>query len=158
MAAKFIVGIDLGGTNLRIALLNLQYRILKKQVLGTRSFSSKDKLILAIRSSLTGILEASRLQRKDILGVGLGLPGPVDAKRGLVHFLPNIPGWREVNLKSILQGRTGLPVFLDNDAKLMCLAEHRLGAAVGFRNVICISGYRRGFGYYHRKSALSRQG
>ncbi|MFH0739185.1 MAG: ROK family protein [Candidatus Omnitrophota bacterium] len=139
MTAKFIVSIDLGGTNLRIALINLRYRIVRKQVMNTRTFSTKDKLILAIRSAIKNITEAYNLQNKDILGVGLGLPGPVDVKRGLIHFLPNIPGWRKVYLKDKLEKMTGLPVFLDNDAKLMSLAEHRLGAAKGFRNALCIT-------------------
>ncbi len=139
MAAKFIISIDLGGTNLRIALISLQYRIIDKQLLNTRNFLSKDKLILAISSSVRDIIEVNKLEKKDLLGLGLGLPGPIDSKRGLVHFLPNIPGWREVRLRQILREKTGLPVFLDNDAKLMALAEHRLGAAEGSRNAICLT-------------------
>ncbi|MBM3254758.1 MAG: ROK family protein [Candidatus Omnitrophica bacterium] len=139
MSAKFIVSIDLGGTNLRIALINLQYRIVRKQVMSTRNFSTKDKLTLAICAAIKNIIEAHNLRNKDILGVGLGLPGPIDVKRGLVHFLPNIPGWRKVYLKNKLEKMTGLSVFLDNDAKLMSLAEHRLGAARGFRNALCLT-------------------
>lgn len=69
----------------------------------------------------------------------MGLPGPIDEKSGVVHFFPNIPGFREVNLKSILERKLRLPVFLDNDAKLMALAEYRLGHARGFKNALCIT-------------------
>jgi glucokinase len=67
------------------------------------------------------------------------VPGPVDAKKGIVHFFPNIPGWREVGLKNILQKRIKIPVLLDNDAKVMTLAEWRLGRARNFDNVLCIT-------------------
>jgi glucokinase len=56
-----------------------------------------------------------------------------------VHFLPNIPGWKEVGLKKILEQETGLPVFIDNDAKLMALAEHKTGSAKGYSNVLCLT-------------------
>ena len=139
MAAKFIVSIDLGGTNLKTALIDLRYRLIRKQVLSTRSFSTKKKLILSLCSAVESIITANNLRKSDILGVGIGLPGPIDANKGVVHFLPNIPGWREVALRGILQKDLALPVFLDNDAKLMTLAEHRVGAAAGFKNAICLT-------------------
>lgn len=139
MATKFIIGIDLGGTNLKIALLDLKYTVLDKEILGTQKFIKKESLIQAIIDSINKIIENNLLRRVDILGIGLGLPGPVDVSKGLVHFFPNIPGWKEVNLKSILNKKLRLPVFLDNDANLMCLAEYRLGAAKGFKNVVCLT-------------------
>jgi glucokinase len=71
--------------------------------------------------------------------VGLGLPGPIDFEKGIVHFFPNIPGWKEVKLKNILEKRLKLPVFVDNDAKVMALAEYKLGAARGSTNAVCIT-------------------
>lgn len=139
MKRKYIIGIDLGGTNLRIALLDSSYLIKDKHVLDTRAFREKESLILAITDAVKGILEKHSLEKKDVLGIGLGLPGPIDTKRGLVHFFPNIAGWKEVGLKKILEGRLELPVFLDNDANLMALAEYTLGAAKGLRNVVCIT-------------------
>jgi glucokinase len=139
MTKKFIIGIDLGGTNLKIALLDLKYNIIYKNVLSTKGFVKKESLILAIINSINGIIRNSNLIKNNILGVGLGLPGPIDIKRGLVHFFPNIPGWKEVNLKSILNKKLRLPIFLDNDANLMCLAEYKLGAAQGFKNVVSLT-------------------
>jgi len=140
MKEKFIIGIDLGGTNLKIAALNLEYKIICKKMLDTREFMGKrEDLISAIVNSIEKITGSSKLKNKNLLGVGLGAPGPIDSKQGIVHFLPNIPGWRKVNLKKILEKKMKLPVFLDNDANLMSLAEHRLGAARGFRNVACLT-------------------
>lgn len=139
MSKKYIIAIDLGGTNLKVALLDLKYSIKDREVLGTRSFLEKEELMSGIVYSINRVIKYNNLDKTDILGVGLGFPGPVDAKSGIVHFLPNIPGWKEVRLREMLKKRLGLPVFLDNDAKIMALAEHRLGAARGFNNVLCMT-------------------
>ena len=139
MATKFIIGVDLGGTNLKIGLLDLQYTIRDKDVLSTQGFTKRQSLIQAIIGSINKIIKNNQLNRADILGAGLGLPGPIDVKKGIVHFFPNIPGWKEVNLKYILKTRLRLPVFLDNDANLACLAEYKLGAARGTKNAVCLT-------------------
>jgi len=139
MSKKFIIAVDLGGTNLKLGLLNLDFKIIHKEILRTRKFFRKESLISAIVTCVNTILEARGLKRSDILGIGLGLPGPVDEKNGIVHFFPNIPGWKEVRLKKILSKRLRLPIFLDNDANLMTLAEYKLGAARGFKNSLCIT-------------------
>lgn len=139
MAKKFIVAIDLGGTNLKIALLDLNYRIIYKEFLDTQKFVGKESLISAIVLSTRNIIKNANLTLESILGVGLGLPGPIDARKGLVHFLPNIRGWNNVPLKRILEKRLRIPVSVDNDVKLMTLAEHRLGAAKGFNYAVCLT-------------------
>ncbi|MDD2679244.1 MAG: ROK family protein [Candidatus Omnitrophica bacterium] len=139
MAKKFIICIDLGGTNLKVALLDLNYKIKDREILSTRSFMEKDDLIQGIVHSVNRFIKYNALSKAQILGVGLGLPGPIDAKRGIVHFFPNIPGWKEVALRDILRKKLSLAVYLDNDAKLMTLAEHKLGAAKGYRNVLCMT-------------------
>lgn len=139
MSKGFIIGIDLGGTNLKIALLDLKYRIRDKKVLTTRAFRSPQKLISAIVYSVNTILADNRLTKERILGVGMGLPGPIDRDKGVVHFFPNIPGFRELSLRKILRQKLNLPVFLDNDAKLMTQGEYKLGNASGFRNVLCLT-------------------
>lgn len=133
------MGIDLGGTNLKVALLDLRYKIVDKRVLGTQRFFKKEILIRVIADSINRIIQDNKLKRANILGIGLGLPGPIDVQKGIVHFFPNIPGWKEVNLKDILEKKLKLPVFLDNDANLMSLAEQKLGAARGFKNVVCLT-------------------
>lgn len=139
MKRNFIIAIDLGGTNLKIGLLDLEYNIKQKNILTTKRFSKKENLILAIVNSVNQIIFENSLSKSQILGLGLGLPGPVDQKSGIVHFFPNIPGWKEVNLKQILRKSLKLPIALDNDAKIMCLAEHKLGAACGFQNALCLT-------------------
>ena len=139
MQRKFIIAIDLGGTNLKAGLFDNFYKLKFKESLNTQRFSDKKGLISAIVSSIERIIYRNKLTITEILGIGVGLLGPVDHASGVVHFLPNIPGWKEVKLKSILQNKLHIPVALDNDAKLMCLAELKLGAAKGFANVLCVT-------------------
>ena len=139
MSRKFILAIDVGGTNLKAAVLDLRYAIKKKVILKTKQSCSKDGLIAAITACAKAIIDEARLQKRDLLGLGIGLPGPVDAGKGIVHFLPNIPGWKEVKLAAILKKKLGLPVYLDNDVNLMTIAELTLGAARGFQNSLCLT-------------------
>lgn len=139
MAKKLIICIDLGGTNLKVALIDSKYNIKRREALNTKRFIKKENLILAIVESINRIIKINKLNKSNILGVGLGVPGPVDVNKGLVHFFPNIPGWKEVKLKGILEDKLRLPVFLDNDANLMSLAESKLGAAKGLKNAVCLT-------------------
>jgi len=67
------------------------------------------------------------------------LPGLIDSKRGIVNFLPNVPGWRNVPLKKILQNKIRVPVFIDNDVNLVTLGEWMFGAGQGCRNLLCLT-------------------
>jgi len=124
---------------LKCALLDSGLKIKAKSLIYTKSFNNKRKLICGIVDSINNFILRQNLSKASILGVGIGLPGPVDTFKGIVHFLPNIPGWKEVGLKKILEQETNLPVFVDNDAKLMALAEHKAGSAKGFNNVLCLT-------------------
>lgn len=139
MKSKFFIGIDLGGTNLKIALVDSNFRIRSKKILNTQRFTKKGQLINAAVSAISELLLSCGLRKENIIGVGVGLPGPIDTSAGLVHYFPNIPGWKEVKLEAILRKKLGLPVFLDNDANLMCLAEHKVGSAKGTKNAVCIT-------------------
>ena len=136
---SYSVGIDLGGTNLKISLVDSRYKIKDKKVLNTRNFVRKEELIAAVVNSVNSFIRVNKLNKPDISAVGLGLPGPIDNKKGIVHFFPNIPGWKNVALRKILAAKLKLPVFIDNDANMMALAEYRLGAAKGARNAICLT-------------------
>lgn len=139
MRKKFIITVDLGGTNLKVALLNAKCAILSKEYFATEKFSGREALIRAITGAVDDMILSRRINKSAVLGIGVGVPGPVNYSCGIVHFFPNIPGWSEVPLRKILEERLGLPVLVDNDAKLMCLGEHRLGNARKSENALCIT-------------------
>lgn len=132
---KNIIAIDLGGTNIKAALLDARCRIGARKVITTQ----KDNLVETLVCAVGDIMREHAIRARSVAGVGLGVPGPVDARRGIVHFLPNIPGIRETPLKRILERKLSLPVMLDNDAKLMALGEFICGAARGCENVLCLT-------------------
>ena len=151
MKNKFIIGIDLGGTNLKLAVLNHRYKIIEKKIFCTSGIVSRggsagrpvlknsQALIEAIVRSVEDLIKRRALNKKDILGLGLGVPGPVDTKKGIIHFLPNIPGCRSIRVGQVLKKTLGLPVYVDNDANLFTLGESCLGAGKGYKNIIGIT-------------------
>jgi glucokinase len=85
------------------------------------------------------LLEAAGLTRAQLRGIGVGAPGPVDAERGIVHTLVNVPGWREVPLARLLARRLRRPCRVDNDVNLVALGEWRFGAGAGSRHLVCLT-------------------
>ncbi|HLD88039.1 MAG TPA: ROK family protein [Candidatus Omnitrophota bacterium] len=135
---KYVVGVDVGGTNIKLGIVHPSGQVIARNYFATRPFaSSKIRLINALAGAVLDIIARAGLTKKDIAGIGVGLPGLVAA--GVVHFLPNIPGWRNVRLRAILARKTGLPVVVDNDVKLITLAEWKFGAGRGAANMMCIT-------------------
>ncbi len=137
---KYIVGIDVGGTNVKLGLVNAAGHIVARRHLPTKTYSrNKTKLIDAIINAVDELLVDMKLTRKNVEGVGIGLPGLIDPIQGIVRYLPNIPGWRNVPLQKIMQDRLGVPVFLENDVNMITLAEWKYGAGQGQDNFMCIT-------------------
>lgn len=137
---KYIISIDLGGTNTRIALIDAALRIRSKISFSTKNFFSKrDKLIFEIIKRTSRLLKERNIKKSQILGLGIGVPGPVDFLKGRVYYLPNIPNWKNTPIKRILEKKMHLKVFVDNDVNLMTLAEARIGAARNRKNAICLT-------------------
>lgn len=138
--AHYVVGIDIGGTNLKFGLVNRFGQVMARSHLVTQNYlHSRPQLIEAMVRSIDLLLKKNDLTAKDILGIGIGLPGLIDPHRGIVHFLPNIPGWKKVPLKKILEQRLRIKTFLENDVNLITLGEWKFGAGVGYKNLVCIT-------------------
>lgn len=136
---KLIVGVDIGGTNIKLALMDRKFHLKGKRIFSTAKFRSKSALIEKIVSQIRALLAQYNIDTREIIGVGVGAPGAVDIRNGTVHYLINIPGWREVPLGDILKKRLGLPVFVDNDVNVMALGEAFFGAGRGARNMLCVT-------------------
>ncbi|MBI3314412.1 MAG: ROK family protein [Candidatus Omnitrophica bacterium] len=137
---KYVVGVDVGGTNIKLGIVHPRGKVIARTCFATSPFaSSKIRLINALAGAVLDIIVQAGLTKKDIAGIGVGLPGPIDHAAGVVRFLPNIPGWRNVRLRAILGQKTGLPVVVDNDVKLITLAEWKFGAGRGAANMMCIT-------------------
>lgn len=136
---KFAIGIDLGGTYTKLALVGSNGKVFQRSRLSTTAYGTKEKLLKAIVSEIGKILARARLPKRRLAGVGIGVPGLVDFKRGLVYDLTNVPGWKNTPLKSLLERKLGVPVLADNDVNLMALGECRFGAGRGAKYAVCVT-------------------
>ncbi len=136
---SFIVGVDLGGTNTKIALISPSKKIVDRTTFYTALYKNKQGLIKRIADEVKNIITANKISLGDVKGVGLGLPGLIDPTNGIVFKLINIPGWKNVPLKKILENKLNLPVSIDNDVNATCLAEFLYGAGKGSKNMVAVS-------------------
>jgi glucokinase len=123
----FTIGIDLGGTNLRIAAIDQDGRELQAISTLTEVSRGREYVITEIAGS-TALLREKYARSHKFLGVGIGLPGIIDVESGTLHSAANLPGWQAYNVRDDLAQRLDSAVFLDNDANCAALGEKWLGA------------------------------
>ncbi|MBI4845204.1 MAG: ROK family protein [Candidatus Omnitrophica bacterium] len=140
-SARYTIGVDFGGTNVKLALVRFSeksYRIEKFSTFPTKEYN-RDALIEQLVIRIIKLKAESTFKGNKVRGVGIGVPGRVDFNKGMVFDLTNVPGWKNVHLKEILESKVKLPVSVDNDANLMALAESKFGAARGYKNCVCVT-------------------
>jgi predicted NBD/HSP70 family sugar kinase/DNA-binding transcriptional ArsR family regulator len=133
-AAGAAVGIDFGKRHLRVAAADLSHTILASAERPTRTDDPAETGLDTATQLVEEVLAEAEVPRRDVIGVGLGLPGPIDMRSGRVGSSSILPGWVGVRAAEAFGSRLGMPVFVDNDANLGALAELRWGAAAGCRN------------------------
>jgi len=137
---RYIVGVDVGGTNIAVAALDES----GANTYGLRSEPTRadqgseavvDHMVRMIDTAIAETIAETGAKRSAFAGVGVGAPGPLDRERGVVLVAPNL-GWHNLALRDIIADRVGLTATLDNDANCATLGEWWLGAARGGRNVV----------------------
>src|SRR3954449_11869762 len=124
------IGIDLGGTRLKLALLDGQHQILARVAVPTEGAAGHDHVLQRMIAGITELRDAA--PDLAIEGIGIGVPGLVNRETGVVGDLPNLPGrWFDVPVRERIRSAIDLPVGVINDAKAFALAEYHLGAAAG---------------------------
>jgi glucokinase len=132
-----VIGIDIGGTKILTALVDERGRIItRERIATTQNGPSAD--VAAMARSVDAVLKGAGLRREDIAAIGAGAPGPLDPDRGIVYEPPNLAGWIEVPLASLLQQATSLPTYVENDANAAAVGEAWVGAGVGVKDLIFI--------------------
>ncbi len=139
MSQKLFFGVDVGGTFTKVVLVNEHGRIISKSKFSSSGFSNKTFFANTLKENLSLMLSNLKLSFKQVKGMGIGLPGPVDFDKGIVLSLTNIRGWNKFPLKTYLSKYFKFSVFIENDANCMALAEDRVGAAKGSPYAICLT-------------------
>ncbi len=137
--AKNRIGIDVGGTNVKIALVDVKGKIVYSNSVPTRAEMGYEYTVNNIKQAIYDLLKETKLTTKDIEGIGFGFPGQVDYKAGIVRNAPNIPGWVEVPIAKLIEDEFKIPTRVDNDVRCAALGELNYGAGKGCENLICIT-------------------
>ena len=133
------VGVDLGGTQLRVAVADARGRIRAVIRRPTLAEQGPHRVMERIAAAVADALVQARVDRRRVRALGIGLPGPVDPANGLVHSPANLPGWVDVPLNASLTRLTGIPSYLHHDAHLAAFAELQRGAARGVRDLVYVT-------------------
>ncbi len=134
-----VIGVDIGGSNLRIALADLNGRIIGKWTASTRSKSSPEMVVKQIRKGVHELLQQASIPSSSLLTVAAGAPGVTDRDAGVVFATSYLRGWKNVPLGRLLESALHAPAVVENDVKLAAIAENWIGAAQGVPDFVFLA-------------------
>jgi glucokinase len=134
-----VLGIDIGGTNLRVALADPSGKILVRTSSTTTNVRDPHFVVANICECADQLLQEVGFTRKAIAAIGVGAPGVTNAETGVVIATSYLMGWRDVPLKAMLEDTMGVPAAVDNDVNLAALGESFFGAASGTPNFVFLA-------------------
>jgi glucokinase len=135
---KTVIGVDLGGTNIVSAVVDEKGRVLGKDKRPTEAPLGAVGVMNRIADSVKAASENSGLPWKSHQSIGIGSPGPLNPKKGIILYTPNL-NWKNVHLTAYLNKKTGKKVSLENDANLAALGETWIGAGKSEKFVLCVT-------------------
>ncbi len=124
-----ILGIDLGGTNVRVGLVD-EVRLLRAESVPVPASGTQDEVLEVIYALV------DRVIGPDVKGIGVGVPSVIDLKEGVLYDVVNIPSWKKVPLKALLEKRYGRPAYVNNDANCFAVAEKYYGRGKGYEHIV----------------------
>ncbi len=133
---QVIIGVDLGGTQVRTARFNLALDLLERWAEPTLAHEGPQRVIPRLLDAIARVMPDDP---SSVIGIGVSAPGPINPRTGMIVSPPNLPGWHNVPLRAIVQDRFGCTTYLGNDANVAALAEATRGAARGYRHVIYVT-------------------
>jgi glucokinase len=134
----FSIGVDLGGTNLRIAAISTDGQLLEKITLGVKIALGRDHVIGEMCDAIHRLSDQYRGGGR-FVGAGIGVPGIIDMETGMLRKSANLPGWSDYPVRNEIERRLGARVFLENDANVAALGEKWLGAAREVDNMVMLT-------------------
>ena len=134
-----VIGVDLGGTNVRTALVSQNGEVSDKVKEPTRALEGHAKVVQKLIENIKAQLDRALRKGTTITAVGVGAPGVIHADTGVVVKSPNFPDWNNLPLKKELEAALALPVFIENDANAAALGEQWRGAGRGITSMIFLT-------------------
>ncbi len=136
---RTVIGVDLGGTNLRTSLLNSQGEVLDRHKEPTRASEGWAKVVARLIEEIKNRREKAVRKGFAVAAVGVGAPGVILVDKGIVVKSPNFPDWNNLPLKQLLEEALDIPVFIENDANAAALGEQWRGAGRDIRSMILLT-------------------
>ena len=134
-----VLGLDIGGTKLRAAVVDGAGRVLSFRVRPTHTRATAESELAALFELGRLAVEDAKVAWSDLAGIGIGCGGPLDAVAGVLLAPAHLPSWRNVPVTAMAEDALGLPAVLENDATAAAAAEHRYGAGLGTRDLIYLT-------------------
>jgi glucokinase len=134
-----VIGVDLGGTNVRAAVVNRDGEVLARHKEATRASEGRERVLSRLVEIIRDLELQARNKQYEVAGLGVGAPGVIEAGKGIVVKSPNLPDWNNFALRSALEAAVGLPVVLENDANAAALGEQWRGAGRGTSSMILLT-------------------
>jgi glucokinase len=134
-----VIGVDLGGTNTRTALVGCNGDVFDKQKEATRAAEGHVKIIAKLIDRIKQQRKNAEREKREIVAVGVGAPGVIHAQTGVVIKSPNFPDWNNLPLKRTLEAELKVPVFIENDANAAAFGEQWRGAAKDIGSLIFLT-------------------
>ena len=128
--SELLIGIDLGGTNIKAGVVTSAGEVIVRDSAPTLAQEGHESIIRRMSQLARVVIEKANVSMDDVIAVGVGAPGPLSAKRGVVIFSPNL-GWKDVPLAAMIAEDLGKPTYLENDAGSACWGEFWAGAGAG---------------------------
>ncbi|MDF6018129.1 ROK family transcriptional regulator [Streptomyces sp. JH34] len=136
--AGIVIGVDFGHTHLRVAIGNLAHQVLAEESEPLDVDASSAQGFGRAEQLVNRLIETTGISPGKVIGVGLGVPGPIDVESGTLGSTSILPGWTGINPSQELAGRLGVPVYVDNDANLGALGELVWGGGRGVKDLAYI--------------------
>jgi glucokinase len=134
--SKTFVGIDVGGTNIKIGLFDAELKLLSKTSVTTDADMGPEIVIDKMAQTVKDLLGEADLSLTDIVAIGIGTPGPARYSEGVIIRSTNMPKFKNVPICKMLNERLGAPVVFDNDANVACWGEYVVGAGKGVQDMV----------------------
>lgn len=136
---NYVIGIDLGGTNLKAGLVDKGGKITHRLSIKTNYNADPQAISNQIFELIDEIIKEARVKKSDIIGVGLGSPGLIDKKGETIIFSPNLPRWRNIPIKLLVTERFNAPCVLENDANAAAWGEKWVGAGKDVSSLVMLT-------------------
>lgn len=138
MEKRYVIGIDLGGTKINGALADLEGKVLSQYIIPTNATEGEEAVLGRIISVIDKVIQDAGKGIEEIKAIGIGSPGPLDSKKGMIIETPNLP-FENFQLVKPIKEKFNIPTYLDNDGNVAAIGEFMMGAGKGTENMVYVT-------------------